>query len=261
MNILSLVGLIGMFTAVVISMFWGGVGVLPFLDIASAFIVIVASIMILVFAGPKMEDGLGVFKIIGMTFKSPDFGQQAILKKFIALSEKARREGLLSLEDEMEDITDEFFQSGLRLAIDGTDKEIIINLLSIELSKMQERHDRKINVLALWGTVAPACGMWGTVMGLIGMMRNLDDPTTVGPNLAIALVTTFYGSVLANGVAIPAAKKLRTYDAEESNMREMVIEGIVSIQSGENTRILTQKLLSFLPPEDRVEFESFLKGT
>jgi chemotaxis protein MotA len=103
--------------------------------------------------------------------------------------------------------------------------------------------------------------MWGTVMGLIGMMRNLDDPTTVGPNLAIALITTFYGSVLANGVAIPAARKLRTYDAEESNMREMVIEGIISIQSGENTRILTQKLLSFLPPEDRREFESFLKGT
>ena len=261
MNIFSLIGMIGTFAAIVISMYWGGTGVMPFVSIPSVFIVVVASFMIVMLAGPKSEDSIGMFKLIGMAFKTPNFGEQQIAKKFIALSEKARREGLLSLEEEMEDIDDDFLQGGLRLAIDGTDKEVILGLLEIEITKMQERHAKKHRTLELWATVAPATGMWGTVIGLVGMMQSLsDDPGAVGANMATALITTLYGSVIANAIAIPVSKKLRIYDAEEVNSREMIIEGILSIQAGENTRILSQKLLSYLPPADRKELEQMMKN-
>ncbi|MCL2069569.1 MAG: MotA/TolQ/ExbB proton channel family protein [Treponema sp.] len=194
-----------------------------------------------------------------MAFKTPDFKEQEIARKLLSFSEKARREGLLSLEDEIQDVDDEFLKAGLRLSIDGTDRDIIMNLLEIEIIKMQERHAKKHAVLDLWATVCPAAGMWGTIIGLIGMMRNLDDPSTVGPNMAIALITTLYGSIVANAVAVPSAKKLRAYDSDETNAREMMIEGVLSIQAGDNPRILGQKLLSYLSTEDRKALEHEVK--
>jgi len=125
---------------------------------------------------------------------------------------------------------------------------------------MQERHARKHKVLDLWATVCPATGMWGTVIGLVGMMRNLDDPSQVGPNMAVALITTLYGSIVANAIAIPSARKLRTYDEEETNAREMIIEGVLSIQAGDNPRILGQKLLAYMSTEDRQSLEHEVKG-
>ena len=260
MNIYSVIGIIGVFAALIISMFWGGTGVMAFLDIASFFIVVVASFSILIFAGPRFQDSLGIFSIIKMAFQTPNFGEQEIAKKLIAFSEKARREGLLSLEEEMEDVENEFLRTGLRLSIDGTDRDVILNLLEIEITKMQERHAKKHNVLDLWATVAPATGMWGTVVGLVGMMKNLNDPASVGPNMAIALITTLYGSIVANAIAIPVARKLRTYDEEETNAREMIIEGVLSIQAGDNPRILGQKVLAYLTPEDRAVLEREIKN-
>ncbi|MCL2093847.1 MAG: motility protein A [Treponema sp.] len=259
MNILAIIGLIGSFAAMIISMIWGGVGVLAFLDLPSFFIVVVCSVCVLIFAGPKFSDSIGIFKIIGMSFKNPDFGEQNIARKLIAFSEKARREGLLSLEEEIQDLDDDFLRTGLRLSIDGTDRDIIMNLMEIEINKMQDRHARYHRVLDLWGTVLPATGMWGTIIGLVGMMRNLNDPSTVGPNMAIALITTFYGSVFANAVAVPVARKLRTFDMEETNAREMIIEGVLSIQAGDNPRILSQKLLAYLSTEDRKALEHDMK--
>jgi chemotaxis protein MotA len=196
---------------------------------------------------------------MGMAFKTPDFGEQEIARKLLSMSEKARREGLLSLEDEIQDIDDEFMRAGLRLSIDGTDKDVIADLLEMEINKMQERHGRNHGTIDLWATVAPAAGMWVTIIGLVGMMRNLADPATVGPNMAIALITTLYGSILANGIIIPIGRKLRTYSAEEVNAREMVIEGVLSIQAGDNPRILGQKLMAYLSPEDRKALEHDLK--
>ena len=256
MNIFTVVGFAGAFGAMIIGILWGGSPLTAFADMASVFIVVVCSISILLIGGPKFADSLGIFNIIKMAFSAPpNFGEQEIARKLMAFSEKARREGLLSLEEEIQDIDDDFLRTGLRLSIDGTDKDIIQNLLEIEINKMQERHGRKHGVLDLWATVAPATGMWGTVIGLIAMMRNLNDPSTVGPNMAIALITTLYGSILANGVIIPLNKKLRTYDAEETNVREMIIEGVLSIQAGDNPRILGQKLLAYLTPEDRKALE------
>ena len=259
MNIFSIVGIFATFAALVIGIIWGGNSILAFVDLPSVFIVMGASISILIFAGPKFTDSLGIFNIMGLAFKTPDFKELEIARKLISFSEKARREGLLSLEEEIQDVDDEFLRTGLRLSIDGTDRDIINNLLEIEINKMQERHSRKHRIFDLWATVSPAAGMWGTIIGLVGMMRNLNDPSSVGPNMAIALITTLYGSILANAVAIPAGRKLRTYDAEETNAREMVIEGVLSIQAGDNPRILSQKLLAYLSMDDRRELEHEVK--
>ena len=260
MSISGLVGIAGVFGALVISMFWGGTGVLAFLDVPSTFIVVVASFSILIISAPKFSDSLGVLSTIGMSFKTPKFGELETARKLLSFSEKARREGLLSLEEEIQDIDNDFLRTGLRLSIDGTDHDIIMNLLEIEINKMQERHSKKVRILDLWAQVGPACGMWGTVVGLVGMMKNLNDPTQVGPNMAVALITTLYGSIVANVFAIPIARKLRGYDADEVNAREMVIEGILSIQAGDNPRILGQKLLAYLSPEDRRALEREVKN-
>ena len=256
MNIFTFVGLFGAFGAMVIGIVWGGTSIMAFLDLPSFFIVAVCSFMVLLVGGPKFGDNIGILNTMSMAFKTPHFGEQEIARKLMSFSEKARREGLLSLEEEIQDLDDDFLRTGLRLSIDGTDKDIIQNLLEIEINKMQERHGKKHGVMDLWGTVAPATGMWGTVIGLVAMMRNLNDPSTVGPNMAIALITTLYGSILANGVIIPLGKKLKTYDAEETNVREMIIEGVLSIQAGDNPRILGQKLLAYLTPEDRKALEA-----
>jgi chemotaxis protein MotA len=138
----------------------------------------------------------------------------------------------------------------LRLAIDGTDAEIIRNLMEIELNKIQERHARNHKSFDFMASVAPAAGMWGTVIGLVGMMRNLQDTSTVGPNMAIALITTLYGSVMANVFAVPTVKRLRILDSEEAGAMEMMIEGVLSIQAGDNPRVVCMKLLSYLTKKD-----------
>ena len=258
-NIVSVIGIVGVFAALIIGIIWGGTPLLAYVDIPSVFIVVTCSIAVLVFAFPKWGDNLGALKLISLVFKKPEFGEQEIARKLITFSEKARREGLLSLEEEIQDLNNDFLQTGLRLSIDGTDKDVIMGLLEIEIEKLEDRHGKKHAVFDLWALVLPATGMWGTVMGLIGMMKNLNDPSSVGPQMAIALITTFYGSVLANAVAIPTSKVLRTYTAREINSREMIIEGVLSIQAGDNPRILGQKLLAYLSPEDRKALDHDIK--
>jgi chemotaxis protein MotA len=164
----------------------------------------------------------------------------------------------LALEDELEDLEDEFMKKGLRLVVDGTDAAVIQNLMELELSQMQNRHANKINIVNMWAALAPGLGMLGTVVGLIGMLRNLEDKAAIGPNMALALVTTLYGSMVANLLMIPFSAKLRSHDAKESQIKEMVIEGVLSIQAGDNTRILAMKLLAYLNPTDRMTMEKEL---
>jgi chemotaxis protein MotA len=144
----------------------------------------------------------------------------------------------------------------MRLVVDGTDAEIIRNLMENELNQVQERHIGKIGAVNMWGTLAPGLGMLGTVIGLIGMLKNLDDKSALGPNMAVALITTLYGSMMANLLLIPWSGKLKSYDAAESRVKEMQIEGVLSIQAGDNPRILATKLLSYLNPTDRKAVEA-----
>jgi chemotaxis protein MotA len=255
MNLSTLIGLAGCFGMVLMGIFTGGNSILTFVDIPSVLIVVLGSYFAL-FTFGTMSEALGIFGTIALTFKTPTLNEKGIITKLMSMSDKARREGLLALEEELEDLDDAFIQQGLRLVVDGTDAEVIRNLMENELSQVQERHAAKIGAINMWGTLAPGLGMLGTVIGLIGMLKNLEDKSALGPNMAVALITTLYGSMMANLMMIPWSGKLKSYDSAEARVKEMAIEGVLSIQSGDNPRILAMKLLSYLTPKDRKAVEA-----
>jgi chemotaxis protein MotA len=255
MDIATIIGLAGGLGMTVMAILTSGGSVLTYIDLPSVFMTVIGSYLCL-YVNFTVSDVLGIFTILGIAFKIPKFGEQAIITKLMAFSDKARREGLLALEEELEDLDDEFMKKGLRLVVDGTDAEIIRNLMDNELSQMQGRHASKIAMVDSWSKLAPGMGMLGTVTGLIAMLKNLEDKSTIGPNMAVALITTFYGAIMANVIFIPLMGKLKDQDAAETKVKEMMIEGVLSIQAGDNPRILALKLLSYLDPKDRKAVEA-----
>ena len=257
MDLATIIGLVGALGMIVMGVYTSGGTILTYVDIPSVLIVVVGSYFGL-FIFSTISNALGIFTTLGLTFKVPNFNEKGIISKLMSMSEKARREGLLALEEELEDLDDEFMKKGLRLVVDGTDAEIVRALMETELNQMQDRHAGKIGVVNMWGTLAPGLGMLGTVIGLIAMLKNLEDKSALGPNMAVALITTLYGSMVANLMMIPWSGKLKTQDEAESKVKEMEIEGVLSIQAGDNPRILAMKLLSYLTPADRKAMESEL---
>jgi chemotaxis protein MotA len=255
MDIATIIGLAGGLGMTVMAILTSGGSVLTYIDLPSVFMTVIGSYLAL-YVNFTVSNVLGIFNIIGLAFKIPKFGEQAIITKLMAFSDKARREGLLALEEELEDLDDEFMKKGLRLVVDGTDAAIIRDLMDNELSQMQDRHAGKIGMVDSWSKLAPGMGMLGTVTGLIAMLKNLEDKSTIGPNMAVALITTFYGAIMANIILIPLMGKLKDQDAAETKVKEMMIEGVLSIQAGDNPRILALKLLSFLNPQDRKAVEA-----
>jgi chemotaxis protein MotA len=255
MDLSTLIGIAGCFAMIGLGIITGGSGLLTFVDIPSVLIVVLGSWFAL-FTYSSISGALGIFSIIGLCMKVSNYDEKGIITKLMAMSEKARREGLLALEEELEDLEDEFMKKGLRLVVDGTDAEIIRNLMETELNQMQGRHADKIGAINMWAGLAPGLGMLGTVIGLIGMLKNLEDKSALGPNMAVALITTLYGSMMANLLLIPVAGKLKTKDGAESLVKEMQIEGVLSIQAGDNPRILAMKLLSYLDPGERKAVEA-----
>jgi chemotaxis protein MotA len=254
MDLSTIIGLAGCFSMVALGIITGGTGLVTFVDIPSFLIVVLGSYFGL-FTFSSIAGAVGIFGTFSLAFKVPNFNEKGIITKLMAMAEKARREGLLALEEELEDLDDEFIKKGLRLVVDGTDGEVIRTLMENELSQMQERHAGKITAVNMWATLAPGLGMLGTVIGLIGMLKNLEDKSALGPNMAVALITTLYGSIMANLLLIPLAGKLKNTDASESKVMEMEIEGVLSIQAGDNPRILAMKLISYLNPADREAVE------
>jgi chemotaxis protein MotA len=194
---------------------------------------------------------LGVMGIIKKTFFSSLESPAEIIEKFMDYANRARREGILSLEPLIKEIDDEFLKKGLQLTVDGLEPQTIQEILETEISYIEERHSKGADICSTLGAFAPAMGMIGTVIGLVQMLQTMSDPSTIGPAMAVALLTTFYGAVLANLVFNPMAGKLRTRSKEEVLLKEMVMNGILSISKGENPRIIEEKLNSFLPPKDR----------
>jgi len=255
MNISTIFGIFITFAMIVFSILVTGSTILTFIDIPSVILVVLGPFCVL-FTSGTISDTLSIFSIMNITMKVPNYNERGIITKLMAMSEKARREGLLALEEELEDLDDEFMKKGMRLVVDGTDAEIIRSLMENELNQMQSRHSAKIDAMNLWAAMAPAFGMLGTVVGLIGMLKNLEDKSALGPNMAVALITTFYGSIMANALLLPVIAKLKTYDGMEAKVKEMQIEGVLSIQAGDNPRILATKLLSYLNPTDRKAVEA-----
>ncbi len=176
---------------------------------------------------------------------------QVLIRNIVSFAEKARREGLLALEDDIEKLDDTFLQKGIQLVVDGTEAEIIRSILDVELEYLEERHKGGRNIFDQGALIAPAFGMIGTLMGLILMLKSLDDPDTLGPGMALALITTFYGAVIANFICVPMGNKLNVRNGGEVMMKTIMIEGILSIQAGFNPRIVEERLNAFLPPAQR----------
>jgi len=190
-------------------------------------------------------------KLFGVFMNLQVYNKEEIISQLVAFSESARKEGLLSLDDALNDVEDDFLRGGMRLVVDGSDPDVIKSVLYSDLDKIEGRHQKGIDFFGNWGTLGPAFGMIGTLVGLIGMMANLEDISSVGKNMGVALITTFYGSILANLFLIPIQKKLEDKHSDEMLVKEIMVEGILSIQAGDNPRILEQKLYTFLSPDER----------
>ena len=256
MDIASFIGIFGGLGIVFFGAFVGG-SLGGLIDVPSMFITIGGSYMCLFLTYP-LSYVIGIFKVMGKVFKVADYKEKEMVQKLVALSEKSRRTGLLALEEEIQDFEDDFLRTGLRNVIDGIDGAAIRVSMENELTQMEERHNKWISLVNAWATLAPGFGMSGTVIGLIGMLLNLEDKSSLGPNMAVALVTTFYGSMMSNWMLIPIASKLAYQNNLEIRSKEMIIEGILGIQSGDHPRILAQRLLTYLDPKDRKVLEAEL---
>jgi len=180
-----------------------------------------------------------------------------IMRSMIELARKARAEGLLALEEEVNRIEDAFIRKSTQLVIDGTPPELVQSIMEAEIELQEEQGATTRRIFDLMAELAPAFGMLGTLIGLIQMLRHLDSPEALGPGMAVALITTLYGSFIANVFAIPVSRKLANQTAEKVKFMEVIVEGILAIQAGENPRIVEEKLKVFLPPERR----DSLRGT
>lgn len=188
--------------------------------------------------------------LVKIAFAKNDHDSNKVISLLVQFAEKARREGLLALEQEVMEVDDQFLQKGIQLVVDGTDPELVRNILETKLTFIEERHHEGQGILKQMGRLSPAFGMIGTLIGLIQMLSELDDPTQLGSGMAVALLTTFYGALIANLIFIPLAGKLETTSHDEILLKEVMIEGILSIQAGENPRIVEEKLRAFLAEED-----------
>lgn len=247
-----MIGLIACFSLMIFGMVWGkGFNATrSFMDMPSALITFGGSFMCM-FASYTVSEFVANVKSFALIFKTSTMNVPEIIQKIIELSNVARKEGLLSLEEAAGEIDDDFLKKGILLIVDGTDPELVRAIMETELVSVEGRHKDKIGFWDNLGAMGPAWGMIGTLIGLINMLKDLSDFASIGPNMAVALVTTFYGSVLANWICAPVSNKLKGKNAEEMMMKEIEIEGLLSIQAGENPRVIEEKLKSFLAPAER----------
>ncbi len=218
-----------------------------FIDPAS-LMAVVGGTTAAIFINYPLPKVIGVAKIVKKTVLFSAADTSEIIEKMVNYAERARKEGMLALEEESEKEPDKFLAKGLRLAVDGTDPQLLARIMETDLSALEGRHKEGKGIFESMGMFAPAFGMIGTLIGLVQMLANLSDPSSIGSGMAIALLTTFYGAVLANLFALPLAGKLKARSDEELHAREMIIEGVLSIQSGDSPRIVQEKLKSYLTP-------------
>jgi chemotaxis protein MotA len=186
-----------------------------------------------------------------LAFSPPELDKSAKVRELVGLAEKARKDGLLALEGELANVDDQFTKTGLQLVVDGTEPELVREVLEGEIDGMEQRHKVGIDVFEKAGGYAPTIGIIGTVLSLIHVLGNLSDPGSLGPAISGAFIATLLGVGTANIVYLPIGTRLRGLSGQEAAMRTMVLEGVLSIQAGDNPRIVSQKLLTFIPPSER----------
>ena len=253
MDIATIVGLvIGIACCIIGIISSGGVTAFGhFVDPASAIVTFGGAFGCMLTQAKSIPELGKCAKTISLAFKVPKADEVNVIENIIRLSNIARKEGLLALEEAANDVDDEFLKKGIMLIVDGTDPELVRSIMETELGAIDGRHQEKIQFWANLGSMGPAWGMIGTLVGLVNMLYEMDDPSSIGPSMAVALITTLYGSLLANWICTPVATKLKLNNANEITMKEIAIEGLLSIQAGENPRVIEEKLKSFLAPADR----------
>ncbi len=254
MDLATLIGLILGAVLTVFGIISSGASVGDYIDLPSALITFGGAFSC-VMVSHTMQEFLNGFKSITLAFKMPEVNTSEMIKNIIDLSNVARKEGLLSLEEAAADLNEPFLKKGILLVVDGTDPDLVRAILETELISVEDRHKKVIGFWDMVASMGPAWGMIGTLIGLIAMLNDMNDPSSIGPAMAVALITTLYGSLLANWIGTPIANKLRVNNGAEMQQKEVMIEGLLSIQAGENPRVIEEKLKSFLAPKDRTNAE------
>ena len=249
MDLTTVVGMLISWILVIGGMASGG-SLGAYIDIPSLLITIGGTIgaVIVSFPGDKLKAAGGVVK---SAFVSREPNLLGMVQTIVSFAEKARREGLLALESDVSELDNEFMKKSIQLVVDGTDPELVKAILDTEIGVREDRHLSNKAVFDTMAELAPAYGMIGTLIGLIAMLGNLQDVSALGPGMAVALITTMYGSMVANMFAGPISKKLAARSAQQIAAMELMVEGILAIQAGENPRIVEEKLKVFLPPRLR----------
>ncbi|MFW5489293.1 MAG: motility protein A [Desulfovibrio sp.] len=249
MDLATIIGIV-LSMGLVLSAILMGSSLAIFISVPSALIVIGGTIGATLVNYP-LGQVLGVMGVIKKTLFSSLDDPGELIARFMDYANRARREGILSLEPLLKEITDDYLRKGLQLTVDGLEPQTIQEVLETEVQYLEQRHEGGVEIVAAMGAYAPALGMIGTVVGLVQMLQSMSDPSSIGPAMAVALLTTLYGAILANLVFNPMSGKLKTRSREEVLLRELILEGILAISKGENPRIIEEKLNSFLPPKSR----------
>jgi len=251
MDISTILGIVIGFGLVIVAMASGGIsGLAWFINAPSAMIVVGGTIGATLINYP-MPDIIGVVKVAKNVFFGKEMKTENVIKMLVDISKISRRDGILALEDKAKDIKDPFLAKGIMLMVDGIEPAALSRILNTELEFISERHRLGAEIFTTMGNFAPAMGMVGTLIGLIQMLVQMDDPSSIGPAMAVALITTFYGVILANLIFLPAAGKLKTRSSSELLVKQLILSGILAVQSGDNPRLLEEKLYSFISPNKR----------
>ena len=252
MDIATIIGLILGIALVLGSIALGGGGFGPFVNIPSMMITIGGSIAALLINFP-LGSVFGVFGVVRKCFTTKLPSTQEVIERFTDLATTARRDGLLALESQLEEIDDPFLTRGLEMVMSGSTKEEVTAILETEVTYVEQRHQSGKKILDATAAAAPAFGMIGTLIGLVQMLRTLDDPSQIGVGMATALLTTLYGALIANLFCIPLAGKLETRSQEEVMIRELMISGLGALVEGLPPRNLRERLQAYLSPSSREE--------
>lgn len=249
MDLATLLGIIVAAGLVISSILMGGSGSW-FINYPSLMIVLGGTMGATLINYP-LADVISVFKVTKNAFRHKSHNPISLIPKMVRFAKKARREGILSFETQLKEIDDPFLVRCMQMAIDGMESDSIEEVLNTEIMWLEERHRLGAEIFSTMGSFAPAIGMLGTIIGLVQMLMQMKDPTAIGAPMAVALLTTFYGTLLANLLFLPISGKLRVRSRQEILTKQMVLQGILSIQAGDNHRIVEQKLKAYISPKAR----------
>jgi chemotaxis protein MotA len=250
MDIATIIGVILAFGLVLFSMATGPGGIGIFIHVGSIIIVCGGTLGVTMMCF-TMSDIKSIIKIMMVTAVRPMPEPAEEIERIVEYANLARKEGLLALETKLEEVEDTFFSKGIQLVIDGFGADTVRDIMTLEADWQRQRHGTGKKVMDQMGAFCPAFGMIGTLVGLVQMLQNLSDPSSIGQGMATALLTTLYGAVGANMIFLPLSGKLEGLAASEGLLRDLMIEGIVAIQSGEKPALIKEKLKGFLPPSGR----------